>query len=56
MAPKPELAVVPLDFWEIYPEQAESVLSLDVTCLLPNGIGISFNVSPHTTIYEIKEV
>lgn len=55
MAPTPEhLAVIPHDFWYVYPEHAEDVV--EVTCLLPNGIGISFSVSQQATMYEIKEV
>lgn len=55
MAPTPEhLAVIPHDFWYVYPEHAEDIV--EVTCLLPNGIGISFSVSQQATMYEIKEV
>lgn len=47
---------MPHDFWHVYMDQGEDVDSVvDVTVLLPNGIAISFDVSPHATIYEIKE-
>lgn len=54
MAPTPEhLAVIPHDFWMVYPDIDSFV---EVTCLLPNGIGISFSMSPQATMYDIKEV
>lgn len=57
MAPTPEhLAVIPHDFWIINPGHGEDVIpDVEVTCLLPNGIGISFSVSPQATLYDIKE-
>lgn len=55
MAPTPDhLAVIPYDYWEVYPEHTDEVI--EVTCLLPNGIAISFSVSQEAAMYEIKEV
>lgn len=55
MAPLPEhLAVIPHDFWYAENERVEDIV--EVTCLLPNGIGISFSVFQQATMYEIKEV